>query len=223
MGNSREAARQKILDWKQNLKFPRSPRASVLAMDFIKKLLCEPEDRLGYVPPSKRRGSFSAVPALDEPPLGHDGVEQLMNHPWFFGMDWKSLHEQIPPYQPNLQTPDDTQHFDDDIPDEVRLWHATKLTVASCPGELCPRSQRPAPGRSGIRRPGHGYPQAVSGSVSNELIPGSRSRDGLSDLQRVMTSTTRPRTSSRHMRSHRHRRGTPTRQTSWSRRSSQQL
>ncbi|TXT11289.1 uncharacterized protein COLE_01699 [Cutaneotrichosporon oleaginosum] len=118
MGNSREAARQKILDWKQNLKFPRSPRASVLAMDFIKKLLCEPEDRLGYISQSKRRGSFSAVPLLDDPPLGSDGVEQLMNHPWFFGMDWQTLHEQLPPYQPNLEAPDDTQHFDDDIPDE---------------------------------------------------------------------------------------------------------
>lgn len=118
MGNSREAARQKILDWKQNLKFPRSPRASVLAMDFIKKLLCEPEDRLGYVPQPKRRGSFSAVPALDDPPLGSGGVQQLMDHPWFFGIDWKKLHEQLPPYQPNLQAEDDTQHFDDDIPDE---------------------------------------------------------------------------------------------------------
>ncbi|BEJ11501.1 hypothetical protein CspHIS471_0109230 [Cutaneotrichosporon sp. HIS471] len=118
MGNSREAARQKILDWKQNLKFPRSPRSSVLAIDFIRKLLCEPEDRLGYIPQSKRRGSFSAVPLLDEPLLGSDGVEQLMNHPWFFGIDWDTLHEQMPPYQPNLETPDDTQHFDDDIPNE---------------------------------------------------------------------------------------------------------
>lgn len=51
--------------------------------------------------------------------LAPDGAEQLMSHPWFFGIDWTSLHTKTPPYQPNLATPDDTRHFDEDIPDEV--------------------------------------------------------------------------------------------------------
>lgn len=94
-------------DWKKHLEFP-SQGASDLARDFLRRLLCEPEDRLGYI----RCGS-------DESGLGTDGVDQLMAHPWFEGMQWDTIHLETPPYRPHLLAEDDTRHFDDDIPDAV--------------------------------------------------------------------------------------------------------
>ena len=39
--------RQKILNWKQSLKFPSRPRVSHEGVNLMQQLLCEPEDRLG--------------------------------------------------------------------------------------------------------------------------------------------------------------------------------
>ena len=43
----RHVTRQKILNWKQSLRFPSRPRVSHEGVDLMEKLLCEPEDRLG--------------------------------------------------------------------------------------------------------------------------------------------------------------------------------
>ena len=47
VSNSRHVTRQKILNWKQQLRFPSRPRVSHEGVDFMQRLLCEPEDRLG--------------------------------------------------------------------------------------------------------------------------------------------------------------------------------
>ena len=46
-GAQRHVTRQKILNWKQSLKFPSRPRVSREGVDLMQQLLCEPEDRLG--------------------------------------------------------------------------------------------------------------------------------------------------------------------------------
>ena len=43
----RHVTRQKILNWKQSLRFPSRPRVSHEGVDLMQQLLCEPEDRLG--------------------------------------------------------------------------------------------------------------------------------------------------------------------------------
>jgi len=45
--HQRHVTRQKILNWKQSLRFPARPRVSLEGVDLMKQLLCEPEDRLG--------------------------------------------------------------------------------------------------------------------------------------------------------------------------------
>ena len=37
---------------------------------------------------------------------------------WFRGIDFKTIHLQDPPFQPELKDPSDTRYFDDDINDE---------------------------------------------------------------------------------------------------------
>ena len=46
------------------------------------------------------------------------GISQA--HPWFRGIDWENIHRYPAPYRPELRNPEDTRHFDDDIPAEVR-------------------------------------------------------------------------------------------------------
>lgn len=43
----RHVTRQKILNWKQSLRFPSRPRVSHEGVALMQQLLCEPEDRLG--------------------------------------------------------------------------------------------------------------------------------------------------------------------------------
>jgi hypothetical protein len=47
VSNSRHITRQKILNWRQALRFPSRPRVSHEGVDLMQRLLCEPEDRLG--------------------------------------------------------------------------------------------------------------------------------------------------------------------------------
>ena len=70
---------RKIMRWKRHLVFPDDAlaRLSPTAVDFVKSLVCE----------SSRR-------------LGKNGVEEIMAHPFFDGIDWKNLREQRAPFVP---------------------------------------------------------------------------------------------------------------------------
>ncbi|KAG2226091.1 hypothetical protein INT45_011708 [Circinella minor] len=45
--------------------------------------------------------------------LGKNGVQEIQQHPFFKGIDWKSLRKSKPPFQPVLCSPDDTSNFSD--------------------------------------------------------------------------------------------------------------
>ncbi|KAF8348356.1 kinase-like protein [Amanita rubescens] len=122
----RHITRQKILNWKQSLKFPSRPRVSHEGVNLMRQLLCEPEDRLGSQTPSSinrpdsliiqaRRSGFVTYSG---PSRGADGAELIKAHPWFRGIDWHNIHRYPAPYCPELRSPDDTRHFDSDIPPE---------------------------------------------------------------------------------------------------------
>lgn len=69
---------RKILHWPRCLAWPRE-RTSHLSpecLDFVKRLMCYPDDRLG-------RG----------------GVDELKSHPWFREVDWSTLQDQKAPYE----------------------------------------------------------------------------------------------------------------------------
>ena len=46
-------------------------------------------------------------------------VHQPQAHVWFKGIDWDNIHRTEAPFKPQLRNPEDTRHFDDDIPAEV--------------------------------------------------------------------------------------------------------
>ncbi|KAF8650451.1 hypothetical protein AX16_005253 [Volvariella volvacea WC 439] len=124
VSNSRHVTRQKILNWKQHLRFPSRPHVSHDGVDLMQQLLCEPEDRLGSQTSASisrpnsiimqaRRGGF--IPQIG---VISDGAHLIKAHPWFNGIDWESIHKYPAPYRPELQSPEDTRHFDSDIPPE---------------------------------------------------------------------------------------------------------
>jgi len=45
---------------------------------------------------------------------GTNGTEQILNHPWFQGLDWKEMRNQeiAAPYVPNINGQDDLSHYD---------------------------------------------------------------------------------------------------------------
>ncbi|KAJ9109026.1 hypothetical protein QFC21_000352 [Naganishia friedmannii] len=128
VSNSRHLTRQKILNWRDTLRFPIKPKVSRECTDFLTKLLCEPEDRLGSMATastnrpnsimfSERNPEYRAT-TVGKVGLGDDGATQIKAHPWFKKISWDSIHLEMAPYQPNLRDDDDTRHFEDGIADE---------------------------------------------------------------------------------------------------------
>lgn len=59
------------------------------ARDLIQRLLCPPETR-----------------------LGQNGAGDFQKHPFFFGLDWDSLRDSVPPFTPDFEGATDTCNFD---------------------------------------------------------------------------------------------------------------
>ena len=70
---------QKILHWRKTLVVPKEARLSPAATDLIRKLVCDAQDR-----------------------LGRNGVEEIMGHPFFLGVNWQSLRETRAPNIPEV-------------------------------------------------------------------------------------------------------------------------
>ena len=80
---------RKILNWKQYLTIPKEAGLSPAATDLIRRLICEPADR-----------------------LGSRGIEELKTHSFFAGVDWGNLRRTTAPWVPELDSATDTRYFD---------------------------------------------------------------------------------------------------------------
>ncbi|KAJ7683241.1 kinase-like domain-containing protein [Mycena rosella] len=123
VSNSRHVTRQKILNWKQALRFPARPQVSHEGVNLMQQLLCEPEDRLGsQASASVSRPNSMVVQARRSGFMAQsgsaDGANFIKTHPFFRGIDWLNIHRYPAPYHPELRAPEDTRHFDPDIPAE---------------------------------------------------------------------------------------------------------
>uniref|UniRef100_H2QGL9 non-specific serine/threonine protein kinase n=2 Tax=Pan TaxID=9596 RepID=H2QGL9_PANTR len=80
----------KIVHYKEHLSLPLVDEGvPEEARDFIQRLLCPPETRLG-------RG----------------GAGDFRTHPFFFGLDWDGLRDSVPPFTPDFEGATDTCNFD---------------------------------------------------------------------------------------------------------------
>jgi len=77
----------KIVRWKDFLDFPDDIKLSENAVDLIKRLLCDSKDRI-------------------------KDIAEIQNHPFFNGINWKSIHTEQAPFIPNLKDEVDHSYFD---------------------------------------------------------------------------------------------------------------
>ncbi|KAL7753327.1 hypothetical protein RI367_001102 [Sorochytrium milnesiophthora] len=87
-----------ILEHKKHLRFPPDGDVSEQAIDLVKKLLTEQEER-----------------------LGRNGPDEVKGHPWFSGIDWSSVRAMPPPFVPELSSDSDTRYFPDLEDDEPEI------------------------------------------------------------------------------------------------------
>jgi hypothetical protein len=90
--SQRHVTRQKILNWKQSLRFPSRPRVSHEGVNLMEQLLCEPDDRLGSqssasvsrpnsIIVNARRSGFIPTPGLSSNVDGANLIKVCLYYP----------------------------------------------------------------------------------------------------------------------------------------------
>ncbi|KAG9205815.1 Serine/threonine-protein kinase [Epicoccum nigrum] len=80
---------RKIVDWPRNLHFPPDQQLGAEAEDFVRRLICDADHRLGRI----------------------GGASEIRQHPFFRGVSWDGLRRIRAPFEPKLQSNVDTQYF----------------------------------------------------------------------------------------------------------------
>ena len=86
VSKTRHMTRQKILNWRETLRFPSRPRVSREAQDLIQSLLCEREDRLGSraiaatLNKKVKAELLGDTAAAEAHSAWHDGLEEIQAH-----------------------------------------------------------------------------------------------------------------------------------------------
>ena len=80
---------KKIIKWKENFSIPADAELSPEAENLILKLVAPAESRLGL-----------------------HGVEEIMKHPFFKGVDWNNIRKTKAPFIPDIKNDYDTKYFD---------------------------------------------------------------------------------------------------------------
>ncbi|XP_012616915.1 myotonin-protein kinase isoform X8 [Microcebus murinus] len=109
------------------------------ARDLIQRLLCPPETR-----------------------LGRDGASDFQKHPFFFGLNWDSLRDSVPPFTPDFQGATDTCNFD--------VVEDGLTAMVSGGGETLSDMQEGVP--LGVHLPFVGYSYSCMALRDREVLPG---------------------------------------------------
>ncbi|CAI6249079.1 unnamed protein product [Periconia digitata] len=100
---------RKIVDWPRNLHFPPDQQLGAEAEDFVKRLICDAEHRLGRI----------------------GGASEIKQHPFFRGVQWDGLRRIRAPFEPKLSSNVDTQYFPIDEIDQNDTSAALRAQTAA--------------------------------------------------------------------------------------------
>ena len=81
---------QKIHHWRKTLRIPDEPKLAPESKDIIRRLMCDAPNRLGV-----------------------NGIDEIKNHPFFKGIDWKNLRNTKAAFIPTLKNDYDVSRFDE--------------------------------------------------------------------------------------------------------------
>jgi protein-serine/threonine kinase len=115
---------RKIVDWPRNLHFPPDQQLGAEAEDFVRRLICDAEHRLG-------RGG------------GAHGAHEIKQHAFFRGVQWDGLRRIRAPFEPKLQSNIDTQYFPIDEIDQNDTSDALRAQTAQQGDELAAEMSLP--------------------------------------------------------------------------------
>merc|ERR1711916_385599 len=113
--NSQREIRQKITEWRKYVRVPDDVDISHEARDLLNCLLCEQSERICT-------------------------LADAVAHPWFEGVDFKTLRKRRAPMVPQLKDPADTSYFDDFEEEERDAAAAAASTAASSDIRVDPRT-----------------------------------------------------------------------------------
>ncbi|KAI7866881.1 AGC/NDR protein kinase [Spinellus fusiger] len=82
---------RKIMNWRDTLQFPEDQPISREAEDLIRRLICDPDYR-----------------------IGRNGANEVKSHPFFYGVNWDTLRSEPSPHVPQLKSITDTSYFPTD-------------------------------------------------------------------------------------------------------------
>jgi len=87
---------RKIMNWREHLYFPDDVHVSPEAEDLIRRLICNPEHR-----------------------LGRHGSDEIKAHPFFYGVDWEHIRHIEAPFVPVLSSITDKSYFPTEDLDQI--------------------------------------------------------------------------------------------------------
>lgn len=147
---NRQQTRLKIINWKQTLRFPtnKGTNVSAEARDFILRLCCEPEKRLGRATIGGGGGGQDAsgkdehddhdstgIKTALSKIMRHGDADDLRNHAWFKDINWSTIENAPNPFKPILESDVDTAYFEDleeeEVLKEMGIAPATAVAAAN--------------------------------------------------------------------------------------------
>ncbi|KAJ3399310.1 Serine/threonine-protein kinase MRCK beta, partial [Chytriomyces hyalinus] len=105
----------KIMDHENTLKFPDDITVSKDGLDLIRRLICNPDER-----------------------IGKNGMGNLKSHPWFNNFDWDGILNYSPPFIPELTGPQDTRYFEDEDSESRKVPKRSLLKTRDFAGQNLP-------------------------------------------------------------------------------------
>ena len=122
---------QKILQWRKTFQIPSDANLSPEAIDILKGLMCDVNDRLGT-----------------------GGVHEIKAHPFFKGIDWDTLRSKTASFLPKIKDEEDVSRFDKF--DEEQPFYPTEDSSKE-PGSTAKKTRK----RKDINFPGYTYKKDV--------------------------------------------------------------
>ena len=144
---------QKILQWRKTLTIPEEAKLSPAAVDLLKRLLCDAENRLGV-----------------------NGVQEIKDHKFFEGLDWANLRNSKPEFLPNIRDEEDCSRFDD-FEEEEPFYPPDDSSSA---GGAMSQSAKKNKKRKDINFPGYTYKKEVEDQKTKlvQALKGLLNHDG---------------------------------------------